>query len=210
MNITPDLSLNYERQIELPLLKSYCLKQKAMGRTRVTDIGGAESLYIGWLIDQGFQVTVLDPCKWRDNQTWKVYSSHPNFTLVAKGIEEYPVTPETADFALLISVLEHLGRGSYLANEFGSPEATCFKNIRVPFCFTTPAGADHSYGNPPDMNYSQKSLRGFIEEVGREIATEEFYTAPDWSEVSFEQIKDLRYAQILGNGASAIGYYEIS
>lgn len=209
MTITPDLSLNYERQIELPLLKAYCLEQKALGRTRVTDIGGSESLYIGWLLDQGFQVTVLDPCKWRDNQTWPTYLTHPNFSLVAKGIEDYPVTSETADFALLISVLEHLGRGGYNAKHFDSPEVTCLKNIRVPFCLTTPVGADHFYGSPPDMNYSQGSLQGFIQSAGRKVEAERFYMAPDWMELPFEQVKDLRYAQILGSGASAVGYYEI-
>lgn len=207
--MTPDLSLNYERQIEIPLLKDYCLRKKAEGATRVFDIGGSESTYLGWLLDQGFHVTVLDPCMWPDNQTWPRYMGHPNFSIIKQGIEKHGVAPYEADFALLISVLEHLGRGGYNTQTFLSPEVTCFEHIEVPFCFTTPVGQDHLVGNPPDRNYSQDTLRDCLKQANKTIAAERFYVAPDWKQVEFDAVKDLRYAQLLGNGASAVGYYEI-
>ena len=206
--IIPDLTLNYERQIEIPLLKQYCLDQKKKGLKRVFDIGGSESTYIGWLLANDFEVTVLDPCQWPDNQTWPKYINNPKFKIIKQGIEDFPVTKEHADFALLISVLEHLGRGGYRAKEFSEPEVTCFKNIQVPFCFTTPVGQDYYYGNPPDRNYSETSLLLYLKSANKQ-GFRTYFKAPDWKEVEWDNVKDCKYAEIMGNGASAVGYFEV-
>jgi len=206
----PDKTLNYERQIEIPLLKDYCLKQKRKGLKRVFDIGGSESTYLGWLLENSFEVAVLDPCNWPDNQTWPEFVGHENFKIIKRGIEDYPVTSKVADFALLISVLEHLGRGGYRTKTFDQPEVTCFKNIQVPFLFTTPAGEDHEYGNPPDKNYSDFTLDEYLKLANKQVESKNYYVAPDWDNVKFNDIKHLRYAQLLGNGASAIGAFEIA
>lgn len=207
-NIEPDYSLYSERVIELPLLKTYCLKQKEKGLTRVFDIGGAESLYLGWLLENGFEVTVLDPCKWGVNQNYLDYIDNPKFHAIKEGIEDFIVTPEKTDFALLISVLEHLGRGGYASKKFVQPEVTCFKNIQVPFCFTTPAGLYHEIGNPPDRNYSEEVLLDLLKEANKEVLFVEYRKAPTWEVLPYEKIKDLRYGQIQ-IGASAIAYCEI-
>lgn len=207
--LNPDFNYNHERAIELPLLKEYCLKQKALGKTRVIDVGGAESLYTSWLLNNGFKVTILDPCRWLDNQEWKKHISHPNFSIIKEGIENFIVGSENYDFALVISVIEHLGRGGYNAGIFETPEIVCFNNIKVPLCFTTPCGQDHYIGNPPDRNFSQSSLLHILNRSNKEIVCEKYYVAPAWKECYYYDIKDLKYSQINGAGASAIGYFEI-
>jgi len=205
--IKPDFTKNYERAIEIPLLESYCLMQKAAGKTRVFDIGGAESLYLGWLLNNGFSVTVLDPCRWKDNQEYLKYLNHPNFSVIKTGIENFEINNKQCDFALLISVLEHLGRGGYLSDHFSNSEIKCFNNIQVPFCFTTPCGLDHYMGY--DRNFSQPTLRNLLSLSNKKILTEEYYLAPRWQKVEFDACKNYSYGEIMGNGASAIGYFEI-
>lgn len=214
MEIDKTLVDHYERQIEVPLVKDYCKRQKEKGLTKVVDIGGAESLYLEWLLNNGFDVTVLDPCAWHDNQNYKQFVNNPNFHVIQNSIFNVSLTKEKYDFALLISTLEHLGTGSYNGPVLQvDPEVICFKNIELPFAMTTPMGKDHIYGQRTfcnsvfgDKNYSKYSIINYLTRANKEILKESFYRCDDWAkEVSWNDIKDCMY----GVGATAIGYYEI-
>ncbi len=210
--IVPDLQYQYERQIEIPLAKDYLLRQKAKGARRIAGIGDAECLYIDWILSQGFIFTVVDPCLWGDNQNWKNFINHPNFSVLKRSIHDTKITKDLFDCALLISTLEHLGRAGYNSPVFPEPEATCFMNIQVPFCFSTPCGQLHQVGNPPDMNYSQEYLeRAMFDKSGRatnQTVIQKYFIAPSWQEVEFNETKDCRYNEKY-IGANAIAWWEI-
>lgn len=207
-NMNIDKSLIAERQIEVPLCKDYLLRQKALGAKRLAGIGDAECGYIDWIIVQGFDFTIIDPARWKDNQNYLNYISNPSVSILKRSIHEFTVTREMFDIAILISTIEHMGRSGYGSPRFQNPEVTCFNNIQVPFCMTTPAGLDHFCGDPPDRNYSQESLKRYLTESNKTIKAEKYYKGPDWKEVEFESIKNLRYRE-LTVGASAIAYMEI-
>ena len=60
-----------------------------------------------------------------------MFLGHPNLKIVKASIDQYVVTKDKFDAALLISTLEHLGRGGYnVQHHFDNPEITCFKNIQ--------------------------------------------------------------------------------
>ncbi len=206
--ILPDTNYQYERQIEIPLAKDYLLRQKAKGAKRVAGIGDAECLYIDWILEQGFEFCVVDPARWGDNQKWKDFINHPNFSILKRSIHNTPITRDLFDCALLISTLEHLGRAGYNSPVFSEPEITCFRNIQVPFAFSTPCGQLHQVGNPPDMNYSQQYLRDSLKEAMKTIEKESYYSAPNWEQVSYEEIKDRRYGEKY-IGANGLGFFEI-
>ncbi len=206
--ITPDTDYQYERQIEIPLAKDYLLRQKAKGAKRVAGIGDAECLYIDWILEQGFEFCVVDPARWGDNQKWKDFINHPNFSILKRSIHDTPITKDLFDCALLISTLEHLGRAGYNSPVFSEPEVTCFRNIKVPFCFSTPAGALHQVGSPPDMNYSKEYLVNALATADKETLVMDFYAAPDWHKVDYEYVKDRRYGEKY-IGANAVCFAEI-
>ncbi len=209
--ITPDLNYQYERQIEIPLAKDYLLRRKAKGAKRVGGIGDAECLWIDWILAQGFIFTVVDPCLWGDNQNWKNFINHPNFSVLKRSIHDTKITKDLFDCALLISTLEHLGRAGYNSPVFAEPEVTCFRNIQVPFCFSTPCGQLHQVGNPPDMNYSKEYLKDAFYTAynyDRVLKKESYYSAPDWHEVDFDLVKDTRYNEKY-IGANAVAWWEI-
>ena len=207
--ITIDKTLHCERQIEVPLAKQYLLKQKSLGAKRIAGIGDAECLYIGWILDQGFEFTIIDTFQWGDNQLYKQFVGHPNLKLIKSSISDYVIIKENFDATLLISTLEHLGRGGYNTNKlFQNPEVTCFNNIQTPFVFTSPAGKHYYYGNPPDANYSQDVVHQYIKGANKIIDVEKYFIGPEWNEVEFNDIKDVEYGQF-GPGAGAIIYCEI-
>ena len=209
MNILPDKQYHCERQIEVPLAKAYLLKQKALGAKRIAGIGDAECLYIDWILDQGFEFTIIDTFEWGDNQLYKKFLGHPNLKTIKASIDQYVITKNNFDATLLISTLEHLGRGGYnTPHLFQNPEVTCFKNIQTPFVFTSPAGSHYYYGNPPDANYSQDIIHKYLIEANKIIDSETYFVAPDWKEVKFNEIKDIKYGQF-GPGAGAIIYCEV-
>lgn len=204
--LTSDKTYNYERAIEIPLVKYYCGKQTGK---RVADIGGAESLYLGWLLENDYEVTVIDPCAWHDNQEWQKYVGNPKFKVIKESIHKVAVTKEEYDFALLISAMEHFGTGSYKADVFDSPEVECFAHIQVPFLLTTPAGVSHVHGPFNDRNYSRSDILQLIGKTGKKLMKEAYFKAPGWELCNWEEIQYRRYAEIMGNGASGVGYYEL-
>ena len=207
--IKADFQYHCERCIELPLTLDYAERKYKEGCRRICDIGGAESMYLGNLLDMGYEVTVLDPLLWHDNQYYRNHLGNPNFKALQGSIHEIKVTKEDYDCALLISVLEHIGNGSYRGPKFARPEVVTFRNIEVPFAFSTPCGKEEVYGPHNERNYSQSELHDYLDTAKKQILDERYYIAPYWYEVYYEDTAMYSYGEKTGHGASAVAYFEI-
>jgi SAM-dependent methyltransferase len=77
---------------------------------KILDIGGADSLLSLTLAKRGFKVTVYD---FRGNP-----ESHPNLTCVEGDFLENKLPDNSFDYIILVSTIEHVGFGSYLAPHY--------------------------------------------------------------------------------------------